>query len=170
MSSFSCLGLDLSLSLSAYAHVSTDTDLVTGLLPTTARNDDLARIRSVRGFVFSKVIQYKPDLVVLEGLAYGSVTGHATTRAGMWWSVVDKIDDAGLKYEICPPTMLKKFATGHGNASKDKVMLATAREFPTFDGDNNEADALWAATYGAMILGCETLVKPNEYRRSLVRR
>jgi hypothetical protein len=41
---------------------------------------------------------------------------------------------------------LKKYATGHGNASKDQVMAAAIRRFYFGGEDNNAADAhiLWA--------------------------
>ena len=141
---------------------------MTGVINTDPKLDDLTRIRFIRDKVEDLVKEV--DLVVVEGLAYKSVTGHSMTRAGMWWLVLDRVDDSGVKWIVCEPNKLKKFATGVGNATKDKVMLATARQFKDFDGDNNQADALWLASYGLMCEGKEQLVSTTALRLDVIGR
>lgn len=54
-------------------------------------------------------------------------------------------------YVACPPSVLKKWATGNGNASKD-LMMACAQERGWAGSDHNEADAYllhaWYAVTG----------------------
>jgi Holliday junction resolvasome RuvABC endonuclease subunit len=57
----------------------------------------------------------------------------------------------GVPTAIVPPSNLKKYAVGIGGgpkASKDAVLIAAARRWPTFEGRNDEADALWLAAMG----------------------
>ena len=49
------------------------------------------------------------------------------------------------------PTVLKKWATGHGNASKDQ-MLTFARSMGWKMQDNNEVDARWLLEYARVRL------------------
>jgi hypothetical protein len=41
------------------------------------------------------------------------------------------------------PKEIKKFATGNGNASKDKMLAAATARWGQFTEDDNEADARW---------------------------
>jgi hypothetical protein len=104
------------------------------------------------------------DIIVLEGPSYGSTGSSFHQIAGLWWILAEAIDAVselgGLA--IAPPSSVKKYATGKGNANKDAMMLATARKFPEFDGDNNAADALWMACMGMEHLGCPVVKGHSE--------
>ena len=89
------------------------------------------------------------DLVVVEGPSYGSVTGSFHERAGLWWLVTHALWAREVQVVVMPPTSLKKFATGRGNAGKDDVLREVTKRFAWFAGDNNEADALVLAAAGA---------------------
>lgn len=81
------------------------------------------------------------DVVVVEGYSFNSRNGGE--RLGELGGVVRlRVHQEGLPLVEVPPASLKRFATGKGNASKDMMLLAAARRFPDFDGDNNMADAL----------------------------
>ena len=56
-----------------------------------------------------------------------------------------------------PPTSLKKFLTGSGNAKKELMMLTVFKKFAISCSDNNEADAIALAYYGA----CEQGLLPG---------
>lgn len=83
------------------------------------------------------------EFVIVEGLAYGSTMGKATERAGLWWLVKMFFWDYNIPVAVAPPTTLKKYATGKGNADKDTVMLEVAKRYTMFDvKNNNEADSV----------------------------
>jgi crossover junction endodeoxyribonuclease RuvC len=49
-------------------------------------------------------------------------------------------------YDPIPPTSLKKFATGQGTASKERMTVAAQREWPGVDFPTDDAvDAAWLA-------------------------
>lgn len=49
--------------------------------------------------------------------------------------------------EFINPKVLKKFATGNGNAGKQEMMQAYTRRFNRPPVDDNEADAFWLFQY-----------------------
>lgn len=90
-------------------------------------------------------------LVVLEAPSFASQHGSQHERAGLWWLTVSwALGPLGAQVVEVPPNTLKQFATGRGNADKDAVGFALAREFPhiTSHPGNDEADAIWLATMG----------------------
>jgi Holliday junction resolvasome RuvABC endonuclease subunit len=62
---------------------------------------------------------------------------------------------------------VKKYLTGKGTAGKDEVMMAVARRFAWFDGDNNEADALGLAAATADHYGAPMVAMPALNRTAL---
>lgn len=109
------------------------------------------------------------DLIVIEGPSYAQRTQTGEhLRAGLWWRLVSFIEgECGPVAEV-PPTVLKKYATGKGNAGKDEVLLAVARRFPDVEvRDNNQADALVLAAMGADHLGHPIATMPASHRAAL---
>lgn len=92
-------------------------------------------------------IAYNASLVVIEGLAYGTQTGKAMERGGLHFMVRTGLFRKQIPFAIAPPTTIKKYITGKGNAQKDEVMIATVTQLPDLGiKNNNEADAtvMWA--------------------------
>lgn len=111
------------------------------------------------------------DLVVVEGPSYGNQgaqrqSGHHE-RAGLWWLITHALWTAKVPTAVAPPASVKKYATGSGNASKDQVLLAVSRKFPSFEGDNNSADALVMCALGTDWLGVPMVTMPQAHRVAL---
>jgi crossover junction endodeoxyribonuclease RuvC len=70
-------------------------------------------------------------------------------------------------YEI-PPTTLKKFITGKGNASKEQVMVAVYKRFGFEAPDNDQADAVGLA-YAMAHLKNIKLDLPKTHTETLVK-
>lgn len=95
------------------------------------------------------------DLIVVESPTYsGKSTGSAWDRAGLWWLVVGRLTGAGLQVVEVELHALKTYATGVGNADKDRVVIDVTRRYPDVDvTSNDEADALTLAAMGARFSG-----------------
>lgn len=95
------------------------------------------------------------SLAVVEGPAYGSTSGHAHDRGGLWWMAVDHlVNGLGIEVRVCPPATLKTYATGRGTASKAEVVAWCARSFPDVAlKTDNAADALVLAAIAARLDG-----------------
>jgi Holliday junction resolvasome RuvABC endonuclease subunit len=84
--------------------------------------------------------------VAVEQPAYAQTQGSQHDRSGLWWMTVGAYV-LGYEHVIeVGPSVLKKFATGKGNASKAEMMARTAQDFPGVPfRDDNDSDALWLA-------------------------
>jgi Holliday junction resolvasome RuvABC endonuclease subunit len=87
--------------------------------------------------------RHATDLVVLEDVP-ATMKGAAGKIIPMLHGAVRAmLMDAGMPYAVIPPSTLKAFATGKGNADKTAMAMAaykrTGREF----SDDNQCDAFW---------------------------
>lgn len=142
------IGLDLSLTGTGMSDGRT-----TWLIKSKGKADDglperQARLRKLRAEVITHCEAAR--LVVIEGPAYASQSGHAHDRGGLWWLVVMALGHRGIPVAEVPPTTLKKYATGKGSGPKGAMVDAAARRLPDVitGGDDNRADALWAHQMG----------------------
>lgn len=103
------------------------------------------------------------ELVVVEGPSYGQGRqGGQHDRAGLWWLVMSKLYDLAdarlysepLYVAEVPPALVKRYATGRGNAPKDEVLAAVVRRYPDVPiAGNDQGDALVLAAMGSRHLG-----------------
>jgi Holliday junction resolvasome RuvABC endonuclease subunit len=156
------LGLDLSLTATGVAQLYSDehgTEPPVTSSICTKPTGPLITERRDRIHYITDTIAHLADgaqLVVVEGPSLGSRDGHIWDRAGLWWTVAHRLTHAGIPIVEIPPTVLKKFATGKGNAVKTAVAAAITRLWPTVEPRNdNEFDALALATMGAQHLGID---------------
>ncbi len=90
--------------------------------------------------------------VFIEGLSFGSSGQKMLELAGLhylirtsFFSVISPI----FNYEIIPPTVIKKFITGVGNAKKELMLLKVYKKFGVEFQDNNICDAFCLAKLAA---------------------
>lgn len=155
------VGIDLSLTrtgLAAFCNGVMIVDVITSK-PQKAAVDDLGRLREIRGSVIDWARH--ADLAVVEdptqaGAGYKGATGKLSERGGLLWLVLDRLGSVGVPYAVVSPKGLKLFATGSGNASKERMMEAARITWPEagIQGDD-EADAAWLAAMGATRYGYE---------------
>ena len=115
------------------------------------------------GMRYLRVRQYVEALLAtpagVRALAYEEVRRHAGTDAAhVYGGIVAMIaavcQERGVPYVGIPVGTIKRAATGKGNASKDEMMQAAGKRWPTAIGcDDNEADALWIASALRVELG-----------------
>lgn len=111
---------------------------------------------------------YTADLVILEGLSYGSHMGKQAERGALHWMIRDALDGADVPVAVCPPSTRAKYATGHGGAGKDEVMIACVHRIPIMVSNNNEADAAVLAAMGHDHLGDPLTQMPAAHRSALL--
>lgn len=127
------LGLDLSLTATGYAY----NDEVVGVLKPRGRGP--ARLAEIRDWIV--YVGQDADVVVLEGYAFARP--NQAHQLGELGGVVRlALHDRRIPYVEVPPALLKRFATGKGNATKDAVLAAAIRRFG-FEGDSNDAADAW---------------------------
>lgn len=78
----------------------------------------------------------KPDMyIVIEGISYGSTTRTSSVfdLAGLNYMIRTAMIDMTNNLIISPPTYVKKFATGMGNANKELIISTFKTIYPDFD-------------------------------------
>jgi Holliday junction resolvasome RuvABC endonuclease subunit len=124
------------------------------------------RLADITGRIL-QLIPAETDLVVVEAPSLGqSRQAGEHLRAGLWWYLATQLHLAGHHIVEVAPALLKKYATGRGNAAKDEVLAAVVRRYPDADVTGNDiADALVLAAMGARQLGFpieESLPQANQ--------
>lgn len=109
-----------------------------------AKGSDAARLQEIHdtlnGFFIGKKSLYKNCYMAMEGYALGSKFNRE--KLGELGGIV-KLSwyrAMGTDPDIYPPTVLKKFLTGKGNATKDQMLAAAKIKNPTIS-NHNVADA-----------------------------
>lgn len=154
------VALDLSLSATGVA------ETIAGTTPfyrtlRTPKLRGVERLRWVRSEVLLHVTD--ADLVVLEGYAFGR-PNQAHYIGELGGVIKCALDDAGVEWIALPPAVVKKIATGKGNASKDLVLVEAVKRLGYAGADNNQADALWllqAALHAYDLPGAVSLPKSH---------
>lgn len=156
------MGLDLSLTSSGWARMDGSGGVVSGTVRSGSSSRGAARLSYVCSVVEGLVDGSCAELsssgvraervsgVVVEGYSFGS-QGRATFSVGeLGGAVRVRLFEMGVPFVEVSPALLKKFAVGSGQASKDEVLLAAARRGGSlFSGmSNDEADAFWLLVSG----------------------
>ena len=147
------LGLDLSLTGSGIVWLRDNEVLYrTTLTPpkNTRGYDRLIYIRKnvIMAAVRARSHGQRRQLVgVVEGYAYGAMNkAHDIGELG--GVVRTALHEDGYMMLIVPPTTLKKFVTGAGNAKKESMLMHTLNRWGVMFSDNNQCDAYGLARFG----------------------
>lgn len=81
------------------------------------------------------------DEVYIEGLSFGSRGSSMLESAGLHYIFRYELHRKETKFKIIPPTSLKKWATGKGQAKKELMLLKCYKRFGVEFEDNNLCDA-----------------------------
>lgn len=98
---------------------------------------------------------YGVELVVIEGYAYaGKFNNSLQYELGA--CIRMRLYERSVSFVEVPPTSLKKFVTGKGNAKKDLMLLGVYKRWDFDTEDDNEADAFGLAKFGRAMIGKST--------------
>lgn len=104
------------------------------------------------------------DLAVIEDLPTHARTAGFT---GMVHGVVRALClDVGVPYVLVPPAMVKKYATGRGNATKTDMRMALEQR-ADLDVRDDQVDAWWLRALGMDALGHPLVEVPKAHRATL---
>jgi hypothetical protein len=155
-------GIDASLTATGLAN---DTGLQ------RIRSGDLrgcARFSWIAEHIFADGTTQAADLVVIEGPSYGSMSGAGHHEAaGLWWHIVYRLDLLEVAYAVVPPSTLKKYATGKGNATKADMRMALFQRAGIDERDDNKVDAYWLRAAGLEVRGHPLVDLPKAQRDAL---
>ncbi len=89
-----------------------------------------------------------PPCVYYEEVRAHKGTAAAHVYGGFEAQLMAYCDERSIPYESVPVGVIKRHATGKGNANKNAMMAAAHGKWPDVDiVDDNEADARWLLDY-----------------------
>src|SRR5690606_22186242 len=83
----------------------------------------------------------KGDVIAIEGFSYGSKGRGVAFQFGYGYAVQIALHKNDFNYLIVPPSQVKKFATGIGNASKESMILPIYKRWGYEHESDNVRDA-----------------------------
>ncbi len=97
--------------------------------------------------------EYGAGLLTIEGYGYASASGVALGELG--GVLRYEAYRHGLRCLEVAPVLVKKWATGKGNAPKEQIMLAVYKRYGMEFGTDDECDAFVLAQIGAAFVAVE---------------
>lgn len=91
------------------------------------------------------------DLIVMEGYANAAKFGREAAGE-LGWAVKRTCYARNFEPLVVPPTSLKKFVTGKGNAAKNEMLLGVYKQWGVSFADDNQADAYSLEQFGRAYL------------------
>lgn len=137
------LGLDPSLNSTGYAYYC-DGEYRTGVVQPWGKVRGLERLDQVCRRVAVLLDQFQPDIIAYEGYAFGKQkmnNAYLLDRAELGGLLKREVYIRKIPLLVVPPTSLKLYATGKGNADKDEVVRALEEQSGLRFKFNDEADA-----------------------------
>jgi len=144
------------------------------LAVTTKNKPALGTIERVR-LIYERIVDIQenlsdgekwqaPDLIVIEGFSYGSKGRSVFDIAYLGWRIREELEwlkeQDNIPWLEVPPSQLKKFATGQGNANKEIILQQVYKRWGYETHDNNIADAYVLAQIGRAYL--QDSYKPDD--------
>ncbi len=86
------------------------------------------RFDNLASWILKILSDYDITKISLEGYSYGSTSSRLFEIGENTGLLKYKLWNAGYPFEVYAPTMIKKFATGKGNANKEKLWEAFKNE------------------------------------------
>ena len=151
------IGIDPSLTATGVAWPDGTTEVIKW------KNSDVERLQNVAWWVEEHlpfrshdpaVLRRRHCLVVIEGLSYGSKGAAVTGQAELGAVLRLTLHREGYPFVVIPPSVVKKYATGKGNANKDLVRDAARDRLGLPAGvTSDECDAAWLRQIGLRLVG-----------------
>lgn len=139
------VGLDLSLNSTGF-YVVESAGEASGLIQ-PGKLTGVRRLDHVLTHV-SKIVGVPNTLVVVEDFSFGSKGQAVFQIAGLGYLVRHMLWRNSVPTLLVPPTMLKKYVTGSGNADKSIVLKEIFKRWGKDINDDNVADAYGLARIG----------------------
>jgi Holliday junction resolvasome RuvABC endonuclease subunit len=125
------LGIDQSFTSTGVVFLEENDIIMADRIRATKGTDRFDQAFEITYRIRELCLEYKPEEVGLEGLAFAKFGNVTRDLSGLQFVIVvylRRILKMDLNIEIVPPTTLKKFATGRGNAKKEEMYACLPEE------------------------------------------
>ena len=149
-------GLDLSLNstgISIYGNGAVKTYTIT---PNSKLNQDRKLDFIVNELIHFTFPSYAKVVIFIEGYSFTQRSASITILAELSGTLKHLLRESNITYYIIPPTVLKKYVTGKGNAKKEQMILGAYKTWGVEFPSNDEVDAFALMKLGADLLNEDT--------------
>lgn len=160
------MGIDPSMNSTGVSFRLSDGDLRSLCISSGGRKG-MDRISYARYSLENLLNTYTPDLVAFEGYALGfrGASNAIFSLAEAGGALKLLIYDRDIAILSVPPSSLKLFATGKGNADKSKVGLALKEQVGVSFSSSDQNDAAWLLLMGEAYLNRRLLPRDRKHHR-----
>jgi len=158
------VGIDQSLTSTALVTLSESGDAPIAkhrITPDPLRESQ--RVQFVRDAVSQFVAEAKPRAIAMEGYGFGARKSRAHALGELGGAIKLALYEMGHTIAIVPPSTLKKFVTGKGNADKSAMMVEILDRWHFKTSNDDIADAYGLAQFIREI----TLKRKSPYREKV---
>jgi len=134
------MGLDLSLTGTGVVVLNYD-GTVAEHITVSSKLRDMERLAYIRSMIGTIVSKHNPSLTCIEGYSMGSRAGQLASIGELGGVIKLLLFRNDFRFQLIPPSQLKKFVTGKGVGIKDEVMMHVYKRWEWTPVDNNQADA-----------------------------
>ena len=150
-------GLDLSLTETGVAILSSQGELIHKEVIKGDKIKGADRLCMIRDRIVALLLQFEVKAIAIEGYSMGS-RGRLFDIGELGGVIRVALRDRLYSWSVIPPTSLKAFITGTGNADKQMMIASVEKYFGLTIKNNNEADAYSLAKM-LQVLGPESVMK-----------
>lgn len=140
------MGIDPS-TFTGLACISRTGELVGSKLINYPKEKGLTRVQSIARAVRNVAEEWKPDLVVIEHYAFSN-KNTLVTLVEVGTGIRLALLELGIPWLEVPPTVLKKFTTGRGNAKKPEMAVFVKDQWGFVSKSDDVIDAYALAALG----------------------
>ncbi len=110
------------------------------------------RMQAIAAGVGLLICEFKPDVVFIEGLAYGQY-GSLVEMAQIRVLLELEFLKYGVPWYVVPPTSMKQWVTGSGRADKERIARAVRERWGFSHKKEDAMEAYALAQVGRFVLG-----------------
>lgn len=142
------IGIDPSLSATGIVVLDENGSLLDAHAIKPKKLRGMPRLKLIRNHIKELIVREDPELILIEGYSFGS-RGRSIFNLGELGGVLRLLfEDLELQYIDVPPTVLKKWVTGKGNADKEMMLASIEAKYGIKFDDDNIGDAFGLAKMG----------------------
>lgn len=110
------------------------------------KTKDVARLSDISNHINCLIQDHCITHACIEGYAYSAI-GRIVNLGELGGVIRLLLYDEGIPFVVVPPTVIKKFITGKGNAKKELMLLQVYKKFGVEFDNNNTCDAFALGKY-----------------------
>ncbi len=141
------MGIDLSLRGTGVIIIQGDSIVEQALIKTTPKELIEDRIIHIGKEIRRIWAKYTISGINIEGLAFGARGQRMFELSGLHYHIRIRFANRKIDFMVTPPTTVKKWITGKGNANKEVMLMKVFKKYGEEFLDNNLCDAYCLARH-----------------------